>query len=38
MEGIIKASHIFNNVKIASKPHIYKVSLKSDMAIIWIDI
>ena len=38
MEGIIKASHIFNNVKIASKPHIYKVSLKSDMAIIQIDI
>jgi len=38
MESIIKASHIFNNIKIASKPCVYKVSLKSDMAIIWIDI
>jgi len=38
MEGIIKASYIFNDIKIASKPHVYKVSPKSNMAIIWIDI
>jgi len=34
MEGIIKASHIFNDVKIVFKPRICKVSLKSDMAIV----
>ena len=38
MENIIKASHIFNDIKIASKPHVCKVSPKSDMAIVWIDI
>jgi len=38
MENIIKASHIFNDIKIASKPCICKVSPKSDMAIVWIDI
>jgi len=38
MESVIKASHIFNNIKIASKPHVCKVSPKSDMTIVWIDI
>lgn len=38
IEDIIKASHIFNDVKIAFKSHICKVSPKSDMAIVWIDI
>jgi len=38
MENIIKASHIFNDIKIVSKPRVCKVSLKSDMAIVWIDI
>jgi len=38
IESIIKASHIFNDIKIASKPRVCKVSPKSDMAIIWIDI
>ena len=38
MESIIKAFHIFNDIKIASKPHVCKMSLKSDMAIVWIDI
>ena len=38
MENIIKASHIFNDIKIASKPCVCKVSLKLDMAIVWIDI
>ena len=34
IKSIIKATHIFNNIKITSKPHVVKVSLKSDMAII----
>jgi len=38
MEGIIKASYIFNDVKITSKPHVCNISLKSNMAIIWINI
>jgi len=38
IEKILKSNHIFNNVVLASKPKIIKVSLKSDMAIIWIDI
>ena len=35
---IIKANHIFNNIVLVSKPRVIKISLKSDMAIIWIDI
>ena len=35
---IIKSNHIFNNIAIVSRPYIIKVSLKSDMAIIWLDI
>ena len=38
MESVIKTTYIFNNVNIASKPCSVKVSPKSDMAIIWIDI
>jgi len=38
MEDIIKRNHIFNNVVLASRPHIIKVSPRSDMAIIWVDI
>jgi len=38
VEEIIKGSYIFNNIVLASKPCIIKVSPKSDMAIIWIDI
>jgi len=38
VKSIIKSTYIFNNIKVASKPHIYKVLPKSDMAIIWIDI
>ena len=38
VESILKANHIFNNIILTSKPRIIKVSLKSDMAIIWIDI
>ena len=38
IELIIKSTHIFNNINIISKLHIIKVSLKSDMTIVWIDI
>jgi len=34
LEEIIKATHVFNNIKIASKPYVCKVSPKSDMAIV----
>ena len=35
---IIKQNHIFNNITLASKPRVIKVSPKLDMAIVWIDI
>ena len=38
IERILKNSHIFNDIVLASKSRIIKVSPKSDMAIIWIDI
>ena len=38
VEGIIKQNQIFNNIVLASKPRVIKVSPKSDMSIIWIDI
>jgi len=38
IEGIIKTSHIFDNVVLASKPRVIKVLPKLDMSIIWIDI
>ena len=38
VETIIKQNHIFNNVTLASKPRVIKVSPKLDMAIVWIDI
>ena len=38
VEGIIKNNHIFDNIMLASKPYIIKVSSKSDIAIIWVDI
>ena len=38
VEKIIKSNHIFNNIAVISKPRIIKVSLKSDIAIIWLDI
>jgi len=34
IENIIKQNHIFNNVTLASKPRVIKVSPKSDMAIV----
>jgi len=38
VEDIIKQNHIFNNVVLASKLHVIKVSPKLDMAIVWLDI
>ena len=38
VESIIKSNHIFNNIVIASRPLIIKVSPKSDIAIIWLNI
>ena len=38
IEAIFKQNHIFDNISLASKPRVIKVSPKSDMSIVWIDI
>ena len=38
VELILKQNKIFNNITLVSRPRVTKVSPKSDMAIIWIDI
>jgi len=38
VETILKQNHIFDNISLASRPRIIKVSPKSNIAIIWIDI
>ena len=38
VEKILKANHIFNNIVLASKLKVIKVSSKSDMSIVWINI
>ena len=38
IETILKQNHIFDNISLAFKPRVIKVSPKSDMAIVWIDI
>ena len=38
IENILKQNYIFNNISLASKPRVIKVSPKSDMALVWIDI
>lgn len=38
IEIVLRQNHIFNNITLASKPRVIKVSPKSDMAIVWIDI
>ena len=35
---ILKQNQIFDNVTLASRPRVIKVSPKSDMSIVWIDI
>jgi len=38
IELVLKQNQIFDNILLASKPRIIKVSSKSNMAIVWIDI
>ena len=38
VKNIFKENYIFNNIFLISKPKVIKVSPKSNMAIIWIDI
>ena len=38
VEKILKSNYIFNDIVLASKPRVIKVSPKLDMSIIWIDI
>jgi len=38
IETTLKQNHIFNNISLASKLRVIKVSPKSDMAIVWLDI
>jgi len=38
MEKIIKENYIFNNVILVLRLRVIKISLKSDMLIVWIDI
>ena len=38
IELILKQSHIFDNISLASKPRVIKVLPKSDISIVWIDI
>ena len=38
IENVLKNNHLFNNIVLASKPYVIKVSPKSNMAIVWINI
>ena len=38
VEMAIKSNHIFDNLLLTSKPKVIKVSPKSDIVIVWIDI
>ena len=38
IENILKENYIFNNISLALKSKVIKISLKSNIAIIWIDI
>ena len=38
VKTILKQNHIFDNISLMSKPRVIKVSPKSDIAIVWIDI
>ena len=38
IEGVLKETYLFNGVMLASKPCVIKVSPKSDMAVVWVDI
>ena len=38
MEAVFKESHLFKDAILALKPHVIKVSPKSDKAVVWVDI
>ena len=38
IEGILKEMHLFKNVVLASKLYVIKVSPKSNMVVVWVDI
>ena len=38
VERVIQTTHIFNNTILTFQPYIIKISLKSDMAVIWVNI
>ena len=38
IEGILKETHLFKDVMLASKPCVIKASPKSDMVVVWVDI
>ena len=38
VKKVLQSTYIFNNIILASRPHIIKVSLKFNIAVIWIDI
>jgi len=38
VEIVLKQNQIFDDIKLASRPRVIKVSSKSDMLIVWLDI
>ena len=38
IKGVLKESHLFKDVTLASKPHVIKSSPKPDRAVVWVDI
>ena len=38
IKGVLKETHLFKGIVLASKPHVIKASPKSDMAVVWVDI
>jgi len=38
IKGVLKETHLFKGVVLASKPRVIKASPKSDMVVVWVDI
>ena len=38
IKGVLKDSHLFKDVTLASKPRVIKASPKSDKTVVWVDI
>ena len=38
IKSVVKELHLFENIMLASKPHIIKALSKSDMAVVWMNI